>query len=345
MLVGVFLLWPSPIQSVAVVAPPALELTGPLAPNTALRSAHSFGETELRGAEDVAVDAAGRLYTGTADGRVVRITLDANQHKLETVARTGGRPLGLRFDAQGRLFVADADRGLLEIGPKGEVTVLAREAGGLPIRLANDLDIAADGTVYFSDSSLRFPLERYLYDLLEGRPHGRLLAWDPRTRKAAVLRDGLCFANGVTLAADSSFALVAETYRYRIWRYWLKGEKAGTVEVFADDLPGFPDNLSRDEQGRFWAALFTVRNPMLDRLHPRPFLKDQMAKLPRLFWPKPAPYGLILVFDETGRIVRSYHDPDGQVVRRITSAEPHGNEVYLGSLDAGISIWPHERRE
>jgi sugar lactone lactonase YvrE len=339
-LAGVFLLWPSPIQSVAVVTPPALELTGALAPNTALRSARFFGEAELSGAEDVAVDAAGRLYTGTADGQIVRITLNPQGYKLDTVARTGGRPLGLRFDAQDRLFVADADRGLLEIGPKGGVTVLAQEAAGLPIRLANELDIASDGTIYFTDSSLRFPLEQYLYDLLEGRPHGRFLAWDPRTRKATVLRDGLCFANGVTLAAGGEFALVSETYRHRIWRYWLKGEKAGTFEVFAEHLPGFPDNLSRDEQGRFWAALFTVRNPMLDRLHPRPFLKDQMAKLPRLFWPKPKPYGLLLVFDESGRIVRSYHDPGGQVVRRITSAEPHGKEVYLGSLDAGLGIWP-----
>ena len=79
-------------------------------------------------------------------------------------------------------------------------------------------------------------------------------------------------------------------------------------------------------------ALFTVRNPLVDRLHPRPFLKGLLSKLPRFLWPKPAPYGLVLAVDEAGRIRRSLHDPGGGRVLEVTSAEEAGGFLYLGNL-------------
>ena len=53
----------------------------------------------------------GFLYTGLQDGRIMRFRPDG-QGGAELVAQTGGRPLGLRFDAHGHLVVADAFRGL-----------------------------------------------------------------------------------------------------------------------------------------------------------------------------------------------------------------------------------------
>jgi sugar lactone lactonase YvrE len=337
----------SPIESFAYKAPPARELAGPLAPNKALATARPVGQDRLVGAEDVAVKADGpdgRLYTGTADGRIVRVTLKpGGKDILEVQAQTGGRPLGLRFGPDGRtLFVADAKKGLLAIDQTGRVKPLATAAGGVPFGFTDDLDVAPDGTIYFSDASSRFGVDEYLYDLLEARPHGRLLKYDPKEKwnRVSVLLDGLYFANGVALASDQRYVLVNETYRYRIRRYWLKGPKAGTSDFFITRLPGFPDNLSRDPAtGRFWVALYTVRNPVLDFLHPRPFLKDQLARLPRFFWPKPEPYGLVLSIDEQGRIVESLHDPGGESVRTVTSVEAHGGKLYLGSLHGPIAVW------
>ncbi len=342
----VVLLWllvPSPIDSVALDEPPARALAGVLAPDEDLRSARPIAPGRLVGPEDVAVDAAGRVYTGTADGRIVRIALRPDgSETLETFADTGGRPFGLRFGPTGTLFVADGVKGLLAINPTGGIRTLATAAGGVPFRFTDDLDVAADGKIYFSDASDRFGVDEYLHDLLEARPHGRLLVYDPAEEAAGarVLLDGLCFANGVALARDGSFVLVNETYRYRVWRYWLDGPRKGTSEIFLDHLPGFPDNLARDPAtGRFWIALFTVRNPAMAFLHPRPHLKDQLAKLPRFLWPKPAPYGLVLEVDERGVIVGSHHDPGGQVVPSVTSAEPHDGKLYLGSLHGGLFVW------
>ena len=322
---------PAPIAPVAYAPPSKAPLAGPLRPNDALAGATLLAPGQVHGPEDVAFDGQGRLYTGTADGTLLRLRLPDGSP--EAFAVTGGRPLGLRFDPAQNLVVCDSYRGLLAADPAGRVSVLATEAEGVPFRFTNNLDIAADGTIYFSDSSSRFGQGEYLYDLLEARPHGRLLRYDPVSKQTRVLLRGLYFANGVSLAGDESFVLVNETYRYRITRYWLQGARAGTADTFAEGLPGFPDNLDRSPRGTFWVALFTVRNDLLDALHPHPWAKSLLARLPKFTWPKPAPYGLVVELDAKGNVIRSFQDPGGRRVRQITTAREHEGRLYLGTLD------------
>ena len=154
----------------------------------------------------------------------------------------------------------------------------------------------------------------------------------PATKSTTVLLSDLYFANGVALSQREDFVLVCETYRYRITRYWLKGEKTGKSEVFVDNLPGFPDNITSNRHGNFWLALVTVRNAQGDWLSPRPFFKSVLAKLPGFLWPKPQPYGFVVKLDENGKIVASYQDPSGKHVPTITSAFERNGYLYLGSL-------------
>lgn len=305
-------------------------MTGPLEPNDTLMKAELLARGQVHGPEDTAVDAEGRVYAGLHDGRVVRITADGS---VETFVDTGGRPLGMDFDANGNLILADAYKGLLRIDPQGAITVLTTEAEGIPFKFTDDLDIGSDGVIYFTDASSRFEQPDYLLDLLEARPHGRLLSYDPASGETKVLVKDLYFANGVALSANEDFVLVNETYRYRIARYWLKGEKAGTHDIFIDNLPGLPDNLQGDRQGTFWVALPTPRKADADFLHRHPWLKAQMAKLPRALWPKAIPYGFAIALNEQGEIVRSLHDTSGTHLRMITSVKPVGDYLYFGSLD------------
>jgi sugar lactone lactonase YvrE len=106
--------------------------------------------------------------------------------------------------------------------------------------LSNDLDVAADGTIYFTDASSKFSLTELRADLLEHQPNGRLLSYDPTTKQTRVLLRNLYFANGVAVSPDQSFVLINDTGTYSVRRYWLKGEKAGQSDVFIDNLPGFP---------------------------------------------------------------------------------------------------------
>lgn len=335
----VLLLLPVRIDPAAYRPPAKPPLTGPLAPNAALASTALLAEGQVQGPEDVAFDAFGRLYAGTRDGRIVRLRLP--ESRPETFATTGGRPLGLRFDRDGNLLVCDSYKGLVSIDPGGRATVLAAEAEGVPFRFTNNLDVASDGRVYFTDASAGFGQDEYLYDLLEARPHGRLLRYDPASKRTEVVLRGLYFANGVAISRDQAFVLVNETYRYRITRLWLRGPRAGAAEVFTDDLPGFPDNLDPSPRGTYWVALFTVRNDVMDALHPHPFAKRLLARLPRFLWPKPAPYGLVLEIDGEGRLLRSFHDPEGRRVPLITTAREHDGTLYLGTLDhAWIGRFP-----
>ncbi len=323
------LLWPSPIDPAAFSPPVPPPMTGVLEMNEKLRDTEIIAAGKLRGPEDVDVDSEGRVYAGMEDGRVVRVLPDG---AIETFADTGGRPLGMEFDAEGNLIVADGIRGLVSIDPQGSVSVLTNSADGVPFGFADDLDIATDGRIYLSDASDEFGVGEYLYDMLEARPHGRLLRYDPATGETESLIDEMYFANGIAVSEDDRFVLVNETYRYRIRRYWLKGDKAGTNDIFIDNLPGFPDGVSRGSGGRFWVAMFTVRNSTADSLHPRPWLKGVLAKLPSFMWPRPEPIGLVLALDEQGQIVESLQDPGGRVVKEVTSVHEHAGALYFGTL-------------
>lgn len=331
-------LWPSRIDPVAWEPPDPPEMEGPFEPNDDLRKAELLAQGQLNGAEDVAVDARGRVYAGTHDGDIVRIGPDGS---VEKWANTGGHPLGLDWDPEGNLIVADAHAGLLSVSPDAKVTVLSTEAGGKPYKFTDDVDVARDGTIYFSDASWKFSQPDYMFDLMEGRPHGRLMRHDPRTGQTAVLLDDLYFANGVALSPEEDYVLVNETYRYRITRYWLAGAKAGTSETFADNLPGYPDGISSNGKGTYWVAMFTVRNPAAHMLAPRPALRDIVTKLPRALWPKAKPYGFVLGFDEAGEPVHNLQDPSGTYLWQISAAEEHDGYLFLGTLDGDrIGVYP-----
>ena len=320
------------VDALAYEPPSQPQMTGVLAKNKKLQASTLLALGKVDGPEDVAVDDQGRIYGAANNGEIIRVSLDGDEEKIEIFAETGGRPLGLHFDANENLIVCDAFKGLLSINPEGEVTTLLREVEGQTLVFADDLDIASDGTIYFSDASTKFDQHNYMLDLVEARPHGRLIAYYPETKMAKVLLSELYFANGIALSKNEDFVLINETYRYRIRRYWLKGENAGTNDIFIDNLPGFPDGVSSNRQGTFWLALFTIRNPLMDAIHPYPFLKNIMASLPKALWPKPVPYALVLKLNEQGEIIESLQDPSGEYLFAVTSAQEHEGRLYLGSL-------------
>jgi sugar lactone lactonase YvrE len=322
------LLWPVPVEPAAWQPPSAPPLAGVYESNSRLSQTArlSIGG---HAPEGVAVAADGRIYAGVEGGRVFRLQPDGTRPEL--FADTRGRPLGLDFDREGNLVVADAYRGLLSIAPDGSVSVLTTEAGGRRLGCPNDLDIASDGTIYFTDATDR-PLSDYTLDIIEHRPRGRFLAYDPATKQTRVLIDGIHFANGVALGPDEAFVLVVETGEYKVWRYWLKGPSAGARELFVENLPGFPDNITFNGRDTFWLALVTPRNALLDKLLPRPFLRKAVVRLPSFLQPAPERYGFVLGLSPEGRVTRNLQDPSGQHYAMVSSAIERDGALYLGSL-------------
>lgn len=321
---------PSPVQAVAYTPDAAPAAVGPLAQNTRLLQAELIAEGKINGPEDTAVDAQGRIYGGTADGKIMRVLADGS---LEEFVSTGGRPLGMDFDANQNLIVCDAFKGLLSISPDKKITTLVTEAAGIPLGFTDDVEIDSTGLIYFSDASTKYDQRHYEFDLLEGRPYGRLLSYNPVSKQVSVLLTGLYFANGVALSKNEDFILINETYRFQIHRLWLKGEKAGKDDIFIHNLPGFPDNLSADRQGHFWLALPSPRKADMDWMLDKPFLKQQVAKLPKSMLPKPTAFGYAAQLDEAGNILQTLQDPSGEHLRMITSVKPYQGKLYFGSLE------------
>jgi sugar lactone lactonase YvrE len=290
---------------------------------------------ELEGPEAVVVDASGRIVSGLADGRIVRFEPTFGS-PVETLAKTGGRPLGIAYDAGGRLLVADARRGLLAVSPTGGVEVLAAEQGGRPFRFVDDLSIAADGTVYFTDASDRFSIDEFTMEVIEHRPRGRVLAYDPSSRNTALVADKLYFANGIALGPGDEYALVTETSSYRIRKVWLHGERRGQVETLVDNLPGFPDNVRWSPDRRvFWVAIGAPRNGTVDWLAGHPFLRNAVVRLPSFLQPAPEKRSFALAFDEKGKLVQDLQGAGDAAYAPIASVIEHQRYLYLGSFSHG----------
>jgi sugar lactone lactonase YvrE len=303
------LFWPVPIEPAHWAPPPLPAAQYPY--NERLRAVGRLAEGVGQGPEALAFDAQGRLYTGFIDGRVMRFNADGS----------------------GAMIVADADKGLLLIDEQGMQQVLAVAADGLPFKLADDVDRAPQSRkAYFSDASSRHALPELMAEVFEHRPHGRLLEYDFDTGAARTLLDGLYFANGIAVGPDEAYVLVTETTRYRVMRYWLEGERAGTAEVFIHNLPGFPDNISFNGKDRFWLALYAPRTPALDALLPRPRLRRVIFRLPHAMHPKPKLHGWVLGLGLDGRVVADLQYAGRDAFGPVTSARQMGDMLYLGSL-------------
>lgn len=332
-LVVYLLVAPTRVEPAAWPSPPAAPLEGEYAPNDALQT-HTAIAIGI-GPEDVAVGPDGRLFTGLADGRVLAVADDGS---TEIFHDTGGRPLGLAFAPDGALWIADARRGLLRVDRSGTLLGSVEYADdGSAIGLADELVIADDGSVWFTDASARWDVQDSVLDALENRATGRVLHHDPAAGTTAVKFDGLRFANGIVLAADQQSLLVSETFAYRITRLWIAGPQAGTREVFAGPLPGFVDNLDLDADGTLWVGIPSLRSGLLDALLPHPWARRVLSRIPMALQPVPAPYGMVIGLGVDGRPRFNLQDPTGGV-HAITSATPIGDELVLGSLHAGVLV-------
>jgi len=322
--------------------PPAM--VGVLAPNDNLKVGRYIVNDAIPGPEDIAFDKLGRLYTGGTDGKIYRVDISSSPAKVDVFADPGNSfSLGLRFDRNGNLIVCNDPFGLLSIAPNGKISVLTDTFEGKPIKFLNNLDIASDGKIYFSETSTKnngrnVRLESR-YEMLEGKPQGRLLSYDPVSKKTSLIVDGLYFPNGVAISPNDEFVLVNETSRNRITRVWLKGDKQGKTDYFAENLPGIPDNLKSVGDGTYWEAFFVPRMKLVESLKAQTLAKNLIALLPPDLLPKPDKYGLVAHLDATGKIIETLHDPSGTLYC-VTTAVPYKKHLYLGTVE-GRSIFDH----
>lgn len=296
-----------------------------------------------RGPEDVVADSRGRVLTGVEDGRILRLDglADPATARVEVVAETGGRPLGLELLADETLLVCDAELGLLRVDlTTGVVRILADSVAGERLRFCSNTVALSDGTVYFTVSSRRYPLDQWIGDLVEHTGTGRLLRLAPGSETPEVLLEGLQFANGLAPSGDESFLVVAETGAYRLTRHWLTGPKAGSSEPFVENLPGMPDNIWRaGPDGPIWVSLAGPRVPPLDLLHrSAPAVRRAVARaVVRAPFMPTGTIGVLAVDDHGETVHHLTRRHSG--FRMVTSVCEAAGHLVLGSLwERGVAL-------
>ncbi len=330
------LLWPVPIDPVAWDAPENKGYVGDFASNTRLSGIKRIDLGEYTGPEDVALGPDGKIYTPTHEGVILRI--DPDTGAAQEFASTGGRALGITFGKDGTLYVADAYEGLFAINQAGEATLLANKTDNeSPIPYADGVDVTDNGSVYFSDASVKFgakqnggTLPASLLDLLEHGPNGRILKYDPDTKSTTTILDGLSFANGVALTQDQSHLLIVETGTYSILKLPLDGSAKATSIL--SNLPGFPDNIKRNADGTFWVGLVSPRSKPVDDLSGKPFMRKIIQRLPAFIQPKPQRYAFLMKIDENGNVIETLQDPTGAYALVTGAIEMPNGDLAISSL-------------
>ncbi|MDO6566122.1 SMP-30/gluconolactonase/LRE family protein [Alteromonas sp. 1_MG-2023] len=335
---GYLLFWPVPVEPEAWDAPENKGYSGVHLTNDKLSLADSLTLGDEFGPEDFALRSDGTIATATHSGTIMLLAPGAT--KFTAWVNTGGRPLGMEFDANDNLIVADAFSGLLSISPSSDIRLLTDTVNDTPIVYADDVDVAENGMIYFSDATTKFSAKAYsgtlsgsLLEILEHKGNGRLLAYNPATKATTVEMDGLTFANGVAISENQQYVLVNETGSYRVLRYFIAGPKAGMVDVFIDNLPGFPDNIARAPDGGYWVGFASPRSASLDDLSHSPFLRKIVQRLPAFLRPKAKDYGHVIKISKQGKVIDDLQDPSGGYPL-TTGVLETADMLYISSLTA-----------
>lgn len=342
------LFWPVPVNPVAWDAPLSEGYTGDFELNTRLANLEKLSIGDTYGPEDVDiwVDDSGDVwvYASGHQGEIIEIHPASNTHKV--IANTGGVPLGVEFGSDGVLYIADAYKGLMSVTRDGKLTLLTNSVDGTPILYADDLDIAPDGVIYFSDASTKFGAEATgstlagsLLELLEHSKTGRILAYDPKDGSTRIVADGFSFSNGVAMGPEGESILVNETGEYCVHRIWVSGPRAGEREVIIRNMPGFPDNINpgpivEDIGQTYLLGLVSKRSDWTDKNAKNLLARKIALRLPPSLRLKPQNHGMIVQIDANGTVLQTWQDSSGAYPTTTGAVIAPDGYMYVTSLTA-----------
>lgn len=309
--------------------------------NDKLRTVETIGLGEVEGPEDVAIDRNGNLYSGSRHGEIHRwLAPDFKQHEI--FAHIGGGTYGMNFDQDDNLVVCVGGMGLFMVTPEREVVKLTDETNrswnsiidDSRIRLADDLDIAPDGRIFFSEASIRYTVHDWPVDMIESRGNGRIICYDPKDNSTKTVLRNRIFPNGIVCLPDGESLLFNETWACRVCRYWFDGPNKGQVEIVLDGLPGYPDNINRSSDGNYWVCLVGMRGPALDLAMTRPSFRRRMTRqVAPANWIYPnINTGCVIKMSADGQVLETIWDQGGVNHPMVTSCKEHEGHLYIGGV-------------
>jgi gluconolactonase len=197
----------------------------------------------LKGTEGVIATADGSvLFCEFNANRIVHV--DSSGH-FSTYLEDSNRPLGLGFDARGRLIAAESLQPRIEaLTPRRRT--LADSFAGQPLVRPNDVVVDGKGGIYFTD-----PIPDPKIQFREPPPGRKpLLFYITPAGKVSELTDAVAQPNGIELSPDGKIL------------YAVDGDHIVAFDVHPDGMVGNPrmfaevtaDGLAMDDAGRLYAA-------------------------------------------------------------------------------------------
>src|ERR1700694_2054713 len=164
---------------------------------------HDFLHSFLEGPS---FDRAGNLLVvDIPHGRVLRVS---PQGEWSVVAEYDGWPNGLKIHRDGRIFIADHRRGIMQLDPvTGVVTPVLGEVRREEFKGTNDLIFASNGDLYFTDQG-----QTGLQD-----PTGRVFRYRANGHLSKIV-DYAPSPNGLALSPTEQVLFLCVTRGNAIWR-------------------------------------------------------------------------------------------------------------------------------
>jgi gluconolactonase len=288
---------PPPILPTEVFArvPDHLRVRGRQSP---WASVHRLGRPTDSFLEGPSFDRAGNLYVvDLAWGRIFKITAAG---AFTVAAEYDGQPNGLKIHRDGRIFVADRQRGIVQVDPEsGQVTTVVPGFEGRPFQGVNDLVFANNGDLYFTDqgsSGLNSPTGR----VFRLRAGGAL----------DLVLDRIPSPNGLALNRDDSVLFLNVTRDNAVWRVPLAPDgSAFKVGAFIRLSGGVgPDGLALDQQGGLAIAHLGLGVVWLMSAAGEPIARVQScagAEVTNVAYGGPGGRELYLTESETGQVLKA----------------------------------------
>ncbi|MGG4605079.1 SMP-30/gluconolactonase/LRE family protein [Paenalcaligenes sp. Me131] len=196
--------------------------------------------------EGPSFDREGRLYVVDIPyGRIFRI---CQKGEWKLISQYDGWPNGLKIHADGRIFLADYQHGILQLDPNdGKITPVLTHRRSEGFKGVNDLIFDQQGNLYFTDQG-----QTGLHD-----PTGRVFCYNLDSGRLDCLLDTGISPNGLALSPDEKTLYVAMTRGNAIWRLPLLADgsvsKVGIFVQMAGGVSG-ADGVAVDQAGNVFVA-------------------------------------------------------------------------------------------
>jgi gluconolactonase len=200
------------------------------------------------------------IFSETTANRTIRIDKDDTVSVF--LENTNGSN-GMSFDKSGRLFVTQVPfgtGGIAILYPASAKKTLVDNYDGKPFGRANDLTVAGNGGVYFTDSANAQPMPAGGVPL---PPAAYYLA--PGATKATQVVTGVAFPNGIVLSGDEKTLYLNNTNGEYMLAFDVRPDGSlsnrrnlAKYEGVTPNAAGVPisgaDGLTLDSEGRLYAA-------------------------------------------------------------------------------------------